>query len=136
MEIKQGTFFVQTHSRVETQDITGEVRGFLRESGFSEGILFVYCPHATAGIFLNENEPRLQRDVVNFVEGLVSSSARYEHDTIDDNAAAHLAAILVGNCVAIPVTGGNLGTGTWQQVLLLELDGPRHRTVNFVLLGE
>jgi len=136
MGIKQKSLSVQTHDRVETQDITAEVTRFLRESGFSEGMVFVYCPHATAAIFLNEDEPRLQRDVLNFVKRLVPSSESYEHNAIDDNAAAHLAAILVGNCVAIPVAAGRLGTGTWQQVLLLELDGPRRRTVNLVGLGQ
>jgi secondary thiamine-phosphate synthase enzyme len=136
MEIKKETFSVQTHNRIETQDISGIISRFLRESGLSEGLLFVYCPHATAAIFLNENESGLQRDVLGMIKRLIPQSEQYEHNAIDDNAAAHLAAILVGNCVVIPVSHATLGTGTWQQVFLLELDGPRQRTVNAILLGD
>lgn len=136
MEIRQESLVVQTRSRMETRDISAEVSRFVRESGLSDGILFVYCPHATAAVFLNENEPRLQRDVLGMINRVVSPYESYEHNAIDRNTAAHLAAILVGNCVAIPVSGGNLATGTWQDVFLLELDGPRRRTVNLVVLGE
>jgi len=136
MEIEQQSLLIPTATRIQTLDITSEVSGFVRESGLKEGIVFVYCPHATAAVFLNENEPRLQRDVLGMVKKLIPSSEPYEHNAIDHNAAAHLAAILVGNCVAIPVSGGALGTGTWQEVFLLELDGPRKRTVNLVLLGD
>ena len=136
MAVAQKSLSINTHSRMETRDITIEVGHFVRETGFTAGMLFVHCPHATAAVFLNENEPGLQRDILGMVKRLVPHADDYEHNAIDDNAAAHLGAILVGNSVSVPIAGSSLCCGTWQQIFLLELDGPRRRDVNLVLMGE
>lgn len=135
MKMEQSTINVRTRARTETLDITDQVDEFLGKAGVQSGMLLVFCPHATCGIYLNENESGLRQDVLQLLRRLTEGTS-YQHDQIDDNAAAHLASVLVGHSACLPLSGGRRLTGTWQQVFLLELDGPRTRTVHFFALGE
>ena len=67
---------------------------------------------------------------------LMPGAEPFHHDRIDDNARAHLAASLFGNAAAVPVRSGDLCLGTWQSLLLLELDGPRGRRLEITFVGE
>lgn len=93
------------------------------------GTCTVFVRHTTAGVVVNEAESRLLSDVESFFADLVPDG-EWEHDRIDDNAASHLRALLLGPSVTIPVADGQLDLGTWQSVLLVECDGPRTRTVS------
>lgn len=123
------TFSVRSRSRVEPIDISGEVAEAVRESGVAEGIVCVSTSHTTAALYVNENERGLRRDVVTMAERLLDLGGSYEHNRVDSNAEAHLAATLIGNSVVLPVSGGRPELGTWQRLFFLELDGPRTRTV-------
>jgi secondary thiamine-phosphate synthase enzyme len=101
-----------------------------------DGICVVSAPHATAAILVNENERRLIDDMLTKIEELFPSSARYSHNSIDDNADAHLAAVFIGHSKTFPISESKLVRGTWQSVFLVELDGPRQRReVHIEILG-
>jgi len=129
------TFTVPSSSRQQVLDITDEVKEIVQNGGIGSGVCMVSVPHATCAIYLNENEEGLVHDVLTLVNGL-SRRDNWYHDRIDQNAAAHLGAIIVGNSVMLPVEGSNLVLGTWQRVMLTELDGPRHRRINVTITGQ
>jgi secondary thiamine-phosphate synthase enzyme len=120
---------LKTESRIEVIDITSKVREKVRKSGIKEGIALVYSKHTTTAIVVNENESGLKTDILDMLKESIPAAAGYKHDQIDNNADAHLRAILLGNSIAIPVSEGDLELGTWQSILFIELDGPRRRRV-------
>ena len=122
-------FRVRTTKKQEMVDITNRVADLVKQSGVSEGICLVYVPHATAAVAVNENaDPNVCEDILDALAALVPQG-KWRHDRIDDNAAAHIKATILGPSETVPVRGGRLRLGTWQSVMLVELDGPRERTV-------
>ena len=87
----------------------------------------VSVPHATAALIVNEHEKGLLSDLLARIEALFPASAQYEHNAIDDNADAHVAAAFLGHNRTFPVSAGKVIRGTWQNLFLVELDGPRSR---------
>jgi secondary thiamine-phosphate synthase enzyme len=127
------TFNRRTDARRQALDITPEVTRLVRESGASSGTCLVSVPHCTCAVYVNENEAGLVRDVLAMLAGAVGGEA-WQHDRIDSNADAHLAALLVGNSISLPIEGGEPRLGTWQSIMLVELDGPRNRSVNVTVV--
>lgn len=122
-------FIVRTNKKQEMVDITERVADLVKQSRVSDGICLVYVPHATAAVAINENaDPNVCEDILEALGNLVPEG-RWRHDRIDNNAAAHIKATLLGPSQAVPVRGGRLRLGTWQSVMLVELDGPRERSV-------
>lgn len=121
---------IKTNKRVELIDVTEEAQ---KMAGKGSGVLIAFVTHTTAGLYVNENEPGLREDVLNMLEQLVPQRA-YHHNRIDNNADAHLKAILVGNSATIPVENGRLRLGTWQRLFFCEFDGPRQRKVYFAVI--
>ncbi|AEA46265.1 secondary thiamine-phosphate synthase enzyme YjbQ [Archaeoglobus veneficus] len=119
---------IRTGKRTEIIDITADVRKVVEESG-GGGIAVVYTLHTTTAVIINEAEPGLLEDIVSALSKIVPTGAGYKHDRIDDNADAHIRAVLLGNSVVVPVENGKLQLGTWQRILFVELDGPRTRRV-------
>lgn len=126
------TVEVETTDRLDIVDVTADVTSALPD-GVDRGVCTVFVPHTTAGVVLNEDEPRLRGDVERALERLVPRGEDYAHDAIDDNADAHLRATLLGAHVAVPVVDGALALGTWQSVLFVECDGPRTRSLEVVV---
>lgn len=120
---------IKTDEPVQVIDITRQVNEAVGESGVAEGICLVYTLHTTTGIVINEAETGLVADLLRRLMSLAPPGDGYLHDRIDENAHAHLQAILLGNSRTIPVEEGCLALGTWQRVLFVELDGPRRRNV-------
>lgn len=120
---------IKTEEPVQVIDITRQVNDAVRESGVAEGICLVYILHTTTGIIINEVESGLVADLLRRLASLAPPRNGYLHDRIDDNAHAHLQAVLLGNSRTIPFEEGCLALGTWQRVLFVELDGPRRRSV-------
>lgn len=128
---------ISSTNRRELIDITEEVQEFVREQHLADGICVISAPHATAAIIANENERGLVRDLLAKIEDLFPQSGRYAHNAIDDNADAHLAASFLGHSRTFAIAKGRLVQGTWQNIFLVELDGPRsHREVHVQVLGE
>ncbi len=125
---------IETAKRIELIDITSEVQNEVMKRGISEGICIISTRHTTAGIIVNENESGLKEDTLNLLQKLVPTGAGYKHDRIDNNADAHLRAVLLGASEVLPVSEGKLDLGTWQRVFFAEMDGPRGRTVDITVL--
>jgi secondary thiamine-phosphate synthase enzyme len=126
------SFEVASENKVESIDVTAQVNAAVREEGVREGVIFVYVPHCTCALVVNESEPNIREDYEKFFSRL--SEGRWKHDAIDDNASAHLASALAGTSRFFFVEGGELVLGTWQRILLLEFDGPRKRKVLLKML--
>ena len=119
---------LETRSRVEMIDITAAVQKALREEGIPSGICFVYTPHTTAAITINENaDPDVPRDILAALDRAVPLSANYRH--AEGNSAAHVKSSLVGASELIILENGRLVLGTWQSIFFCEFDGPRTRKV-------
>jgi len=126
-------------------DITSELRELIAAHNIRTGFLTLTSRHTTTAVTVNENEARLLKDVQTFFTRLAPPEDRYLHNDIHlrdcppdepENAHAHLLAMLVGSSEVIPISAGELGLGTWQSVFLVELDGPRTRTLNVQLIGD
>ncbi|ABM80963.1 secondary thiamine-phosphate synthase enzyme YjbQ [Hyperthermus butylicus] len=129
-------FTVRSSERLQVIDITEKVEKVVKESGISNGIALVFVPHATAAIIANEFEPRIVEDYLELIRQVFKPDYPWKHNTIDNNAHAHLASALIGPSRCFPVAGGRLVRGTWQSILLLELDGPRSRRIIVEVMGE
>ncbi|MGC9115063.1 MAG: secondary thiamine-phosphate synthase enzyme YjbQ [Fervidicoccaceae archaeon] len=125
--VKNHILSFRTEKGIELIDITEKVEELVKSSGVKEGMCIVSAPHATASIVLNENETGLIEDLKELIEELFPRNGKYRHNLIDDNASAHLASSFLGSSKVIPISGGKLLRGTWQNILFLELDGPRSR---------
>lgn len=126
---------VETDAPISVTDITGRVDGLVPES-IERGVCTVFVSHTTAGVTVNEDEPRLVEDLKAVLAELVDDDRDFGHDEIDDNAAAHLQSVLLGSSVTVPVSNGSLDLGTWQSVLLVDGDGPRHRTIDVTVIAD
>jgi secondary thiamine-phosphate synthase enzyme len=127
MVVRKRTFTVSSSSRQQLIDVTREVVKFVEDSNVTDGILIVSVPHATAAIVANENERGLLNDILMRIHEIFPPSFEYAHNRIDDNADAHLAATFLGHSRTFPVENHQLVRGTWQNIFVVELDGPRTR---------
>lgn len=119
---------LKTNSRVELIDITQEIQSAVLKSKIKEGICFVFCPHTTAGLTINENaDPSVCKDIINALNKIIPANAGYSHS--EGNADAHIKSSLFEASLNIFVEDGQLALGTWQGVYFCEGDGPRSREV-------
>lgn len=118
---------VTTEHATELIDITDQAAQTVPDD--ATGLCTVFVPHTTAGVIVNENETRLLEDIQTLLDHIVAGDERFAHDAIDNNAAAHLRSIVLGEHVSVPVRDGQLALGTWQSILFVECDGPRSRRV-------
>ena len=120
---------IRTAAKREMVDLTARVVEIVARSGLAEGLCSVYVPHATAAVVINENDdPNVCTDVLDALDRLIPAGI-WRHGRVDGNAASHIQATLLGPGETIPVKDGRLQLGTWQAVMLVELDGPRERRV-------
>ena len=107
--------------------LTEKVRSIVRDSEVKDGICLVYTPHATAGIIINENwDPNIGDDFLKMINKLVPEGI-WQHDRVDNNGAAHIKSALVGPSEMIPIENNELYLGQWQNIMILEFDGPRNQ---------
>ena len=122
-------FRIRTATKREMIDLTPRVAEIVARADVAEGLCSVYTPHATAAIVVNENDdPNVCVDVLDALDRLVPAGI-WRHDRVDGNAASHIQATILGPGETVPVRAGKLCLGTWQAVMLVELDGPRERRV-------
>jgi secondary thiamine-phosphate synthase enzyme len=122
------TFQVKTSAKTDFIDITRSVQEAIGKLGMKDGICFVFVPHTTAAITINENaDPSVSRDIVMELNKIVPFQDRYQH--LEGNSAAHIKASLVGPSQTLFVESGKLVLGTWQGIFFCEFDGPRSRKV-------
>jgi secondary thiamine-phosphate synthase enzyme len=107
-------------------NITAQVREAVAQSGVTDGIAVIYCPHTTAGITINENaDPDVVRDLLFALDKTFPDRAEFRH--AEGNSAAHLKASAVGSNATVIIDGGKLVLGTWQGIYFCEFDPPRSR---------
>jgi len=122
------TIEVKTQAREEVVDITARVREELVSSGVKDGICYVYVPHTTAAVTINENaDPSVKEDILMALRKIVPDSLPYRHS--EGNSPAHVKACLIGSSIKVIIDEGQLALGTWQGIFFCEFDGPRSRNV-------
>ncbi len=122
------TFQVKTSGKIDFIDITQLIQETVEKIGVKEGICFIYVPHTTAAVTINENaDPSVCKDIIMELNKIVPFEDRYQH--LEGNSPAHIKASLLGPSQALIVESGRLALGTWQGIFLCEFDGPRSRKV-------
>jgi len=119
---------ISTKERYQLIDITDSVEKIVKESGIKEGAALILVLHTSAALLLTENEEGLRKDWLDFLKELVSNFD-FRHDKLDNNADSHIIAGLIGEEKIFPIKDGQIVRGLWQQIFLLELDGPRNRKI-------
>jgi len=119
---------VKTSKRVELIDITDRIQAIVNKSKVKDGVCFVFCPHTTAGLTINENaDPSVRSDIITTLKKLIPENAGYAHS--EGNADSHIKSSLFGPSLTVFVEDGQLALGTWQGIYFCESDGPRSRQV-------
>ncbi len=119
---------IKTRSRVEFQDITARVRDIVATSRVRNGLCYLFVPHTTAGIMVNEHaDPAVVEDIAAQLDVVAPQTKNYRH--IEGNSPAHIKAGLVGDSRTFFIEDGELVLGTWQGIFFGEFDGPRSRSV-------
>jgi len=119
---------VKTIKRLEFVDITRSVQDIVDKKKISSGIVYLFVPHTTAGITINENAvPSVKKDLIDSLTRLLPQTAKYSH--AEGNSDAHVKSTLMGQSLNLFVENGKLALGTWQGIYFCEGDGPRAREV-------
>ncbi len=131
----RSSIHIPTKGEGDIIDITGEVQNAVRESGIREGMVNVFIAGSTAAVTTIEFEAGVLNDLRGVLSRVAPDSLTYAHDSRwgDGNGRSHVKASLVGPSLSIPVGGGEVMLGTWQQVVLLELDVRRGRDRSVVI---
>ncbi len=127
---------IETNQRRELINITEKVEEVVKESNIKNGVVLIFVPHATAALITNEDEPNIKKDYLNLFEKLVPENGNYYHNLIDNNADAHLLSVLLKPFLIFPIKDNRVVRGTWQEIFLVELDGPRIRRIIIEVLGQ
>jgi secondary thiamine-phosphate synthase enzyme len=138
LSVHAGILRLSTQGDGEIVDITEGVRSVVHRSGVQTGVVVAFAVGSTVAVTTMEHEPGGVGDLQELLERLIPRAGDYRHNALnhDTNAHAHLRAALIGPSESLPIVGGELGIGTWQQVVLLDFDDrPRDRTVSVTVLG-
>ena len=136
---------LQTGEGIQIYNLMDSLNEEITKSGLKEGIVNIISRHTTTALTINEYEPRLLDDLRSFLSEIAPPDRPYKHNDIhlrechsDDpkNAHSHILAMLLSNNESIPLVNGRFSLGTWQSVLLFELDGPRQRKVGVQIIGQ
>ena len=121
-------FSVHTTDRTSMLNITNQVNDIIEKSGTKHGLCYIFIPHTTAAVTINESaDPDVVADIIMELNKVIPFQDRYLHS--EGNSAAHIKTSLVGSSECVFIEGGRLMLGTWQGIFLCEFDGPRTRQV-------
>lgn len=135
MGINLQTITVKTHHKNELINITDKVQKFVSQSGVKEGMIFLFVPHTTAAITINENaDPDVRSDMLKGLDNISPALPAYRH--FEGNSDAHIKSSLIGVDQMIIITSGQLVLGTWQGIYFFEFDGPRTRSLKLKIFSE
>jgi secondary thiamine-phosphate synthase enzyme len=138
MAVHTSEIRVSTRGDADVIDISREVAAAVAESGVAKGQASAFVRGSTAAITTMEYEPGGVHDLRALLDRLIPVAGDYEHNRLnhDTNSHAHQRASIVGSSEVVPVIGGRLGLGTWQQLVLIDFDDrPRERTVVVQVIG-
>lgn len=139
MRVYQEEIVVKTRGEGDIRDISGALKRLVEKSGVGEGVAHLFVVGSTAALTTMEYEPGLMEDLPAALERVAPRDAEYKHHLRwgDYNGHSHVRASLIGPSITVPVRGGEPVLGTWQQVVLLELDvRPRTRRIAVTVMGE
>ncbi|OKY76327.1 MAG: hypothetical protein BM485_03540 [Desulfobulbaceae bacterium DB1] len=126
----KGTISVGTSDFMELVDITPGIAKALAESKVTDGVCYLYNPHTTAGLTINEGaDPAVQADIVTALKKMIPFDLQYRH--LEGNSPSHVLASLFGSSLTVFIDSGRLQLGTWQKIFFCEFDGPRTRKVHY-----
>ena len=126
-----------TRRHREYINITDKVQEIVRGSGIQEGMVLVSAMHITAGVYVNDAESGLIQDIDEWLEQLAPTGPDYRHHrTGESNGDSHLKSLLIHHEVVVPITGGALDLGPWQQIYYAEFDGQRRKRLVVKAMGE
>ena len=115
-------------------DITSEVQKKITKTGIEEGICYLFNPHTTAGLTINEGaDPDVRTDIIKGLKEIVPLNYPFKH--MEGNSPSHIMASLMGASLTIMVSGNKLQLGTWQAIYFCEFDGPRTRNIHWQILA-
>lgn len=118
-------------------NITDDVARVVRESDIQEGMVLVSAMHITAGVYVNDAEPGIIRDIDDWADRVAPEGPDYHHHrTGETNGDAHLKSLLIHHQVVVPITNGSLDLGPWQQIYYAEFDGQRRKRLVIKAIGE
>ena len=127
------TIQINSQQKVELIDVTADIRAVLKTMDIKDGNLYLYVPHTTAAVTLNENaDPDVTRDMIMELNKIVPFADDYHH--LEGNSAAHLKSSLIGVSELIPLKNGQPVLGTWQGIYFCEFDGPRQRQLQLKVI--
>jgi secondary thiamine-phosphate synthase enzyme len=127
----------QTKRQREYINVTDDVAGVVEKSGVREGMVLVSAMHITAGVYVNDAEDGIIKDIDEWLEKLAPGGVDYRHHrTGETNGDAHLKSLLIHHQVIVPVTEGALDLGPWQQIYYAEFDGRRRKRIVIKVIGE
>jgi len=130
-----GKFKISTKAHMELIDITGDVVNIISDSLVSSGILYLFNPHTTAGLTINEGaDPDVCRDIIMGLQHIVPRNLDYKH--MEGNSPSHIMTLITGSSLTIHIESGRPLLGTWQKIFFCEFDGPRTRSVHWKILAE
>lgn len=140
------TLQFETKKQFELLDVTEKIRATVRDSGVTQGICVLFCPHTTAGLRLNHNEPLLLQDIMKTLYRLVPVDVSYSHDLFElrqtvtanerSNGHAHVKAFLFGSSESLIIADKQLMLGLKQSIFFVEFDGGRPRDIVIKIMGE
>jgi secondary thiamine-phosphate synthase enzyme len=129
------TITIKTSRHTELKNVTSEIESLVRESGCSNGICYLYVPHTTAGILINEgDDPAVARDIEATLDRLIPHHGDYKH--AEGNSDSHIKAAIVGSSETIWIEDGRLVLGRWQAIFFAEFDGPRTRELRVKIVPD
>lgn len=117
---------IKTEKSRQVIDITDQVQKMVKPEA---GAVVVYVAHTTCGITTAEVEPELDHDLLDFLEGITPKDVKWRHPHDPTQSPSHSLSAIIGPNVTVPVQKGKLVLGTWQRIILVELDGPRERKI-------
>jgi secondary thiamine-phosphate synthase enzyme len=126
---------IRTTAGKEIVDLTDRLAALIRKAKVQEGLCSLFVTHTTAALTTGEIGEGTDDDLLEVVEEMIPR-IRFQHAHNPAHAWSHMAASIVGPSLTVPVSAGKLVLGTWQSVMLVELDGPRERSVHVTLISE
>ena len=120
---------ISSRQKQEIIDITDEVNQIAGKGAVDNGVCYIYVPHATCALTINENyDPNVCLDIIEALNKLIPQEI-WKHDEVDNNGAAHIKSAIIGPSEFIPIENNELKLGQWQDIMLCDFDGPKKRTI-------
>jgi secondary thiamine-phosphate synthase enzyme len=137
MRIHSDYMTVQTKEKREFLNLTPNIKAAVEKSGIRDGIILISSLHSNSALFVNDDEPGLLQDIMEWADRIAPFGPDYHHSArSESNAGAHLQSLLLNHQAFVSLTDGKLELGPWQSVMYAELDGQRPKRILIKILGE